>query len=194
MQLYRAALNASKSSSSKFSPFYLVFHRDPILPIDTIMAPRDRYYGDDYLPTALEVMHRSYYLVRKRLQRQTQKSIEYFSQRNKIQEAKFEVGDPVFLKNHQRTSKLDPLWLPFYRVLSQNAKYSYSIQHQTTGKVRRAHASHLRLANDNEQWGQFNHDDNRRQGHFTIRYAKYQVCGHSPAGWQVASWEPKLPS
>ena len=31
------------------------------------------------------------------------------------------------------------------------------------------------------------------QGHFTIRYAKYPLCGHFLAGWQVASWEPKLP-
>ena len=26
-----------------------------------------------------------------------------------------------------------------------------------------------------------------------ISYAKYPLCGHFPAGWQVASWEPKLP-
>ncbi len=32
-----SAFNASGSGTSRFSPYYLVFHRDPILPIDTIL-------------------------------------------------------------------------------------------------------------------------------------------------------------
>ncbi len=62
-----SAFNASVSGTSRFSPYYLVFHSDPILPIDTILRPHEIYYGDQFLPKIRETMHQAYYLVRQRL-------------------------------------------------------------------------------------------------------------------------------
>ena len=147
-----SAFNVSRNATTKFSPYYTLFHREPILPIDTIMRPRDRYQGDDYLPAALEIMHRAYYLVRKRLKAQSLKSKLYYDLRNKVKPVKFEIGDPVFIKNYQRQDKLDALWLPHFRILTKTGEYSYIIQNQVTGKSRRIHAVDMRLAHEEEEW------------------------------------------
>ena len=46
------AHNFSAIAGTNYSPFYLLFHRDPTVPIDTIMGPRQKYYGEEFLPTA----------------------------------------------------------------------------------------------------------------------------------------------
>ncbi len=158
-----SAMNMSKAASHKHSPFFVLYHREPILPVDSILKPRDTYYGDDYLPKALENMHKAYYLVRKRLQQQGKKNKEYFDKKNNVQDIQFEVGNAVFLLNHQKKDKLDPKWLPFYRILTKTGKYSYVIQHQVTGKTRKAHAKDLHLASSESQWEQLPENYHRRQ-------------------------------
>ena len=147
-----SAYNASVSAGTKFSPFYLVFHRDPVFPVDTILKPREKYYGDEYLPKALEIMHRSYHLVRKRLKEQSKRNKEYFDSRNNVQNVQFDVGDPVYLKNRHRTNALDDQWSSHYRVIKRNGRFNYVVQHQLTGKIKRAHAKDLNLANLDGQW------------------------------------------
>ena len=43
-----AAIRFNVSESSKFSPFFLLYNRDVVLPIDNIMKPRRKYLGEDY--------------------------------------------------------------------------------------------------------------------------------------------------
>ena len=146
------AYNTSQGATSKYSPFYLLYHRDPILPLDTLLKPREKYYGEAYLPTALETMHKSYRIVRKRLQRSAQKNQDYFKTKHRVQDVVFAEGDPVYLKNNHRIDKFSDPWLPHYRVIKKTGNYTYIIQHQVTGKSRRAHATHLQLANLDNQW------------------------------------------
>ena len=42
-----AAIRFHVNESSKFSPFFLIYNRDVVLPLDTILKPYKRYYGDD---------------------------------------------------------------------------------------------------------------------------------------------------
>jgi hypothetical protein len=98
-----AAYNSSVSANSKFSPFYLVFHRDPTMPLDTLLHPRETYYGDDFLPQALERLHVAQYWVRKRLKQQADKNKHYLDQQRHAKHVEFQAGDPVYLRNHQRS-------------------------------------------------------------------------------------------
>ncbi len=127
-----SAFNSSVSGTSKFSPYLIVFHRDPILPIDTILRPSEVYYGDQFLPKSLETMHKSYYLVRQRLKRQALNNKMYYNKRNRVQDIMFEVGDSVYLKNNQKQGKLDSNWIPHFRILQQTGSSSYIVQHQVT--------------------------------------------------------------
>ncbi len=166
-----SAFNNSTSSSTGYSAFYLVYHRSPIIPCDTILQNRDKYYGESYLPTALQNMHRAYYLVRKRLQKEAERNRHYYNKRNKVQDVQYEVGSPVFLKNHQKQDKMDKPWLPHYRVLIKSGKYNYVIQHQVSGKTRRAHAVDLRLANESDSWDNPQQNTGKRQ----VRSATYDL-------------------
>ena len=62
-----AAINFSVHESSKFSPFFLLYNRDPIIPIDSILQVRERYPGQELYKLALEKQHESFMLVHKHL-------------------------------------------------------------------------------------------------------------------------------
>lgn len=42
-----AAIRLNISESSKFSPFYLLYNRDAVLPVDNVMKPHRKYVGED---------------------------------------------------------------------------------------------------------------------------------------------------
>ena len=141
-----AAYNCTQSASRKFSPFFLLYHRDPILPLDSILRDREKYYGEEFLPQALERMHSAYRIVRRRLKEQRERNKEYIDRRRRAKEVTYEVGDPVYLRNHMQMNKLDPKWLPHYRITVRTGPASFVIQNQLSGKTRRVHANDIRLA------------------------------------------------
>ena len=64
-----AAIRFNISESSKFSLFYLLYNRDVVLPIDTILKPRRKYMGEDMHNISIEQQHKSFVLVHKHLER-----------------------------------------------------------------------------------------------------------------------------
>ena len=163
-----AAYNTSVAANTKYSPFYLVFHRDPQLPLDTLLKPRETYYGDEYLPQALERMHVAQYYVRKRLEKQFQRNKTYQDQKRNAKHVEFEAGDPVYIRNRNRTDKLDDRWIPYYRILQKLGPYSYNVQNQVDGKTRRVHAEDLSRAENIDQWQPVNVRTGR-QARYVVR-------------------------
>ena len=51
-----AAYNFIPNKHSKESPFFLMFGRDPVLPLNTLLGPRMRYLGKDINILSLEAM------------------------------------------------------------------------------------------------------------------------------------------
>jgi len=140
-----AAIRFHVNDSTQFSPFFLLYNRDPVLPLDSILKPRRKYAGEQFHKVALEQMHRSFLLVHKNLQTSKQKQNKYADRNSR--EVNFKVGDSVYLKNHRRTRKLDNKWTPYYRITEQTTPVSFVVRNQLTGKTTKAHARHLRLAN-----------------------------------------------
>ena len=64
-----AAIRFNVSESSKFSPFYLLYNRDLVLPVDNILRPRRKYLGEDYHEIALQEQHKSNVAVRNNLKK-----------------------------------------------------------------------------------------------------------------------------
>ena len=60
-----AAIRLNVSESSKFSPFFHLYNRDVVLPLDNILKPRRKYAGEDAHQIALEQQHKSSVLVHK---------------------------------------------------------------------------------------------------------------------------------
>lgn len=139
-----AAIRFNVSESSKFSPFYLLYNRDVVLPVDNLLKPRRKYQGEETHKIALQEQHKSFVIVRNNLKRAKKRQAKYANKGTKVVE--FEVGDPVYYKNNQRKGKLDMKWKPYYRILERRGPVSYVIKNQLDGSTSKVHAEMLRLA------------------------------------------------
>ena len=143
-----AAIRFNVSESSRFSPFFLLYNRDVVLPIDNIMKPRRKYLGEDYHQIALQEQHKAFVSVRNHLKKAKKRQAKYADKGTK--EIEFQVGDPVFYKNNQRKGKLDLKWKPYYRIIKKKGPVSYVIKNQLDGTTSKVHAEMLRLAHKND--------------------------------------------
>ena len=55
-----AAIRFSENESTKHSPFFYLFQRDPIIPVNNLLQPRRRYYGEDIIERGLEQTHKAF--------------------------------------------------------------------------------------------------------------------------------------
>ena len=99
------AIRFNVSESSKFSPFYLLYNRDVVLPVDNILKPRRKYLGEDYHQTVLQEQHKAFVSVRNHLKKAKKRQAKCADRGTKAID--YEVGDPVFYKNHNRKTMLD---------------------------------------------------------------------------------------
>ena len=162
-----AAIRFNVSESSKFSPFFLLYNRDVVLPIDIIMKPRRKYLGEDYHQIALQEQHKAFVSVRNHLKKAKKRQAKYADRGTKVVD--FEVGDPVFYRNNNRKGKLDVKWKPYYRIIEKKGPVSYVIKNQLDGSTSHVHAEMLRLAHVDE-WQIANDEQSRR-----LRDAAYVI-------------------
>lgn len=93
-------------------------------------------------------MHESFMLVHKNIKASKKGSAKYHD--SNAQNVNLKVGDPVFLKQNIRKSKLDRKWVPFWRIVEQKSPLIYVVMNQLDGTIRETHARHIRLANVDE--------------------------------------------
>ena len=63
------AIRFNINDSTKFSSFYLLYNRDPVVPIDNILKPRRKYLGEEPHMIGLEQQHKAFVLVHKHLKK-----------------------------------------------------------------------------------------------------------------------------
>ena len=143
-----AAMRFCTSETSKHTPFFLLFNRDPILPIDNLLKPRRKYHGEDYHKIILEEQHKSFKKVCAQIQKSKRRQADYANKNTK--DIKFEINDPVYYKNFQRTNKLDSKWRPYYRIIEQKSPLTYVIKNQLDNSTIKVHADQIRHANIDE--------------------------------------------
>ena len=144
-----AAIRFNVSESSKYSPFYLLYNRDVVLPVDNLLKPRRKYQGDEMHKIILQEQHKAFVTVRNNLKKAKKRQARYADKNAKVID--FEIGDPVYYRNNRRTNKFDLKWKPFYRIIDKKGPVTYLIKNQLDGSVSKVHAEMLRLANI-EDW------------------------------------------
>ncbi|KAK3107412.1 hypothetical protein FSP39_013983 [Pinctada imbricata] len=143
-----AAIRFHVNESSKFSPYFLLYNRDVVLPLDTILKPRRRYVGEDLHKIALQQQHKSFTLVHRNMKEAKRKQKQY-ADKNSTEE-NFQIGDPVYVRNHRRDNKLDVKWQPYFRIIDQTGPLSFIVKNQLDGNTTKTHARHLRPAKIDE--------------------------------------------
>ena len=143
-----AAIRFNVSGASKFSPYFLLYSRDVVLPLDNILKPRRKYTGEDQHKIALQQQHKSFTLVHRHLKKAKRRQMAYANQN--VKPVELEVGDPVYLKNHLRKNKLESRWKPYYRIIEKKSPQTFVIRNQLDGSTVKSHADHLRLAKIDE--------------------------------------------
>ena len=90
-----AAYNFFPNEHSKESPFFLMFGRDPRIPINEFLTPRIRYLGDDENILSLESLKQIYHLVAQNLKL----ARERMNKNKETYPTKLKKHDLVMVKN-----------------------------------------------------------------------------------------------
>ena len=64
-----SAMRTNISRTTKMSPFYILYNREPVLPLDNILKPRRKYEGEEFHKIALENQHKAFITVVKNIKK-----------------------------------------------------------------------------------------------------------------------------
>ena len=112
------------NKSTKFSPFYLLYNHDPVLPIDNILKPRRRYLGEEPHKIGLEQQCKSFLMVHQYLEKAKRRQERYV---DNSQYTEFQVGDPVYRKQLQCKSKPQGWCYPNYRIIEETVQVTFHL-------------------------------------------------------------------
>ena len=122
----------------------MIFGRDVMLPVDNLLKPCRKYMGEDYHKLIIERQHKIFAQARRRIARVQKRRNERVNKER--EEISLGLGDPVYYKVNLRKGRLSPKWEPYYRIVEQRGPVTFIIWDQVSGKVKRAHANELKLA------------------------------------------------
>ena len=108
-----AAYNFIPNEHSKESPFFLMFGRDPVLPLNTLLGPKIRYLGNDINILSLEAMKNMFEIATT-----NQKIVrDRGDPKDNLLPSKLQPGYTVLIQNHTK-GPFDPKYIGDYRVVS----------------------------------------------------------------------------
>ena len=105
VHLATAAYNFFLNEHSRESTFYLMFGRDPRLPLNTLLQPKIRYMGDEENILSLEALQRIYLLVAENLRL----ARERMHKNQQSHPTKLKPGDMVMIRTHSE-EQFKPLY------------------------------------------------------------------------------------
>ena len=133
-----AAYNFIPNEHSKESPFFLMFGRDPVLPLNTLLEPKIRYMGNDINILSLEAMKNVYEIAATNLKLAGEKGDPL----EQPLSTKLQPGDTVLIQNHVK-GPFDPKYIGDYRVISLKGN-QVEIQPTVGGPTEMKHIKHVK--------------------------------------------------
>ena len=127
-----AAYNFFPNEHSRESPFFLMFGRDPFLPLTKLLRPKLRYLGNEESILSLESLQNIYQLVVAREKRQP----------SLIVDPKLKEGDLVLIKN-QTAKAFQPRFKENFHVIKQKGN-QVEIKPAEGGETIRVHVTDVK--------------------------------------------------
>ena len=113
VHLATAAYNFFPNEHSKESPFFLMFGRDPRVPLNTLLTPKIRYMGTEENILSLEALQRIYHLVAENLKIAKKR----LHKNQQAYPTKLKTEDMVMIKTHAE-GQFQPIYKGYYRIVS----------------------------------------------------------------------------
>ena len=98
--------NFIPNEHSKESPFFLMFGRDPVLPLNTLLGPKVRYMGNDINILSLEAMKNIFEIAATNLKMAQERG----DPKDNLLPTKLQPGDTVLVQNHIK-GPFDPKYM-----------------------------------------------------------------------------------
>ena len=121
-------------TSTGESPFFLVYNRDPVLPVHKLIKPVTPFRGDMSLAYRIEQSQVASTTAAKNLEKKRAAQKKLYEDRPSSH--KFQVGDLVLIKKHLK-DKLDLKWEPGFRIIELPTKWTARVRNKETGEPRR---------------------------------------------------------
>jgi len=131
------AYNTSRHEINKFSPYYLLFGREPTLPVDVMSRTDDELFTNatDYTRSIIRRMRVAHRLAEKNQREIHQK---YAEKSVAIDIPEYEPGDLVYVQYYQPktglTAKLSLLWRGPFEIKRRLSNVTYEVQLYQPGR------------------------------------------------------------
>ena len=132
-----AAYNFFPNEHSRESPFFLMFGRDPLLPLTKLLRPKLRYLGNEESILSLESLQNIYQLVVTNLKTAREKR-----QPSLIVDSKLREGDLVLVKDHMAKA-FQPRFKGNFRVIKQKGN-QVEIRPAEGGETTKVHVTDIK--------------------------------------------------
>ena len=134
-----AAYNFLPNEHSKESPFFLMFARDAVLPLNSLLSPQLRYLGNDLNVLSLDALKNMYLIVTENLHKARTR---HDSTLPKQLPHHFTAGDTVLIKNHM-AGPFDPCYIGDFCIVSFKGNQVELIP-STGGRSKMEHISNVK--------------------------------------------------
>ena len=141
-----AAYNFIPNEHSKESPFFLMFGRDPVLPLNTLLGPKMRYLGNDINILLLEAMKNMFEIATTNLKMAREKR----DPENDPKPVQLQPGDTVLVQNHTK-GPFDPKYIGDYHVVSIKGN-QIEVRPSIGGPTEMKHVKHVKYVLPADQY------------------------------------------
>ena len=133
-----AAYNFIPNEHSKESPFFLMFEKDPVLPLNTLLGPKMRYLRNDINILSLEAMENMFEIAAANLKIAREKG----DPENNPLPTKLQPGDTMLVQNHTR-GPFDPKYVGDYHVVALRGN-QVEVRASIGGPAKMKHIKHVK--------------------------------------------------
>ena len=141
-----AAYNFIPNEHSKESPFFLMFGRDPVLPLNTLLEPKLQYLGNDINILLLEAMKTMFEIATTNLKMAQEKR----DPKEDPKPIQLQPGDTVLVQNHTK-GPFDPKYIGDYHVVSIKGN-QVEVRPSIGGPTEMKHVKHVKYVHPADQY------------------------------------------
>ena len=144
--LASAVYNFIPNEHSKESPFFLMFGRDPVLPLNTLLEPKVRYMGNEMNVLSLEALKNMYEIVATNLKMARERKDSPKGHKP----IHLQPSDMVLVQNHTK-GPLDPKYVGDYRVVAIKGN-QVEVRPSIGGPTEMKHIKHVKYIHPVDQY------------------------------------------